>query len=76
MAVKPSKVTHQEPSDKLLRQLADELLDGGKDCLTPEGIQAKYPKWSAVACKRMRDMHLEAYRERHGHGLFERMDSK
>ena len=69
--VKPSKASNAEPSDKLLRCLADELLDGGKDCLTPEKIEARFPKWSGSACRRMRDIHLEAYRERHGHGMFD-----
>lgn len=72
MTVKRSKVQNREPTDKLLRRLADELLDGGKERLTPEGIEQKYSNWSASACRRMHDIHMEAYRERHGRGLFDK----
>jgi len=60
-----------EPSDKLLEILAAELLDGGKDRVTVEGIEARYPHWSGAAWRRLHEIHLAACEKKHGRELFE-----
>ena len=70
MGVQPSKVSNREPGDELLQKLAEDLLDSGSK-LTVETIEVRYAHWSGAAWRRLHDIHLEEYKKRHGHELFE-----